>query len=83
MAHIDRQDTYQKVASVIAKQLSIDATSIKGSDTLQDLGADSIALVEIIMKLEELFSIEINDEKAEHLKNVDDVVNYVHSLRAE
>ena len=83
MADFDRQDTYNKVVMIIADKLMIDKDTIVGTATLQDLGADSLDLVEIIMKLEEEFGVEIDDEKAEQLKNVYDVVDYVHSLRTK
>ena len=83
MAEFDKQNTYDKVARLIADKLTIDASTIKSESTLQDLGADSLDLVEIIMKLEEQFGIEIDDAKAETLKNVNDVVEYVHSIRTK
>ena len=49
---------------------------------MEDVGADSIDMVDIIMKIEEDFDIQIDDEKAEHLKNISDVIEYVHDLRA-
>lgn len=81
MAEFDMQDTFQKVADIIAQKLSIDKSKVTINATLQDLGADSLDIVEIIMKIEEQFNIEINDEKAEELKNVEDVVKYVDTLR--
>lgn len=83
MADFDTQNTQEKVFQIIAEKLKIDKGTIKPNSTLQDLGADSLALVEIIMKLEEQFGIEIDDEKAEKLKNVSDVVSYVHSVRTK
>lgn len=83
MTDITKQDTFDKVAAIIADKLSIDKKSITPQATLQDLGADSLDIVEIIMKVEEQFGIEINDEEAEKLKNVQDVVDYVHSLRGK
>lgn len=83
MASFDRNDTYAKVIDIIADKLSIDKKSITPQSTLQTLGADSLDMVEIIMKLEEYFGIEINDEDAEKLSSVDDVVNYVHGLRTK
>ncbi len=50
---------------------------------MQDLGADSLDLAEIVIKLEEVFGIEINDEDAERLCNINDVVEYVHNLRTK
>ena len=83
MAEFEKQNTQDKVARIIAEKLSIDASTIKLESTLQDLGADSLDLVEIIMKLEEQFGIEVDDAKAESLKNVNDVVEYVHSMRSK
>ncbi len=78
---IEKQDTAQQVAGIVAEKLNIDQSTVNGESTLQDLGADSLDMVEIIMKLEEQFTIEINDEEAEKLITVQDVVDYVHGLR--
>ena len=78
---IEISETAQKITSIIAEKLHIDAATIHGTSTLQDLGADSLDMVDIIMKVEEEFGIEINDEDAEGLHNVQDVINYVHALR--
>lgn len=78
---IEISETASKITSIIAEKLNIDAASINAQSTLQDLGADSLDMVDIIMKVEEEFGIEINDEDAEKLHNVQDVINYVHSLR--
>lgn len=83
MAEFERQNTYDKVVRIISEKLVVDAATIKPQSTLHDLGADSLDLVEIIMKLEEQFGIEIDDAKAEMLKNVEDVVSYVHDLRTK
>ncbi len=83
MAEFDKQNTHDKVVVIIATKLSIDPSTVKSDATLQDLGADSLDLVEIIMKLEEQFGIEIDDAKAETFKNVNDVVEYVHSIRTK
>ena len=83
MADNNKKSTQEKVITIIAQKLSIDKDQIKLSSTLEDLGADSLDLVEIIMKLEEQFSIEIDDEKAEQLKNVQDVVDYVDAMRSK
>jgi acyl carrier protein len=78
---IEISETASKITSIIAEKLNIDAASINAQSTLQDLGADSLDMVDIIMKVEEEFGIEINDEDAEKLHNVQDVINYVHALR--
>ena len=83
MAEFSRQDTFDKVANITAGKLKIEVSRIANDSTLQALGADSLDLVEIIMQLEEQFGIEIDDEKAEKLKSMNDVVEYVHTLRTK
>lgn len=77
----ERNDTYNKVVDIVAAKLAINPTTIKESSTLQDLGADSLDLVELIMKFEEVFAIEINDEEAEKFRNVQEVVDYLNAHR--
>jgi acyl carrier protein len=83
MAEFTRQDTFDNVAKIVADKLSIDPKTISGSSTLQDLGADSLDIVEIIMKMEEQLGVSISDEQAEKLHTIDDVVDYVHGLRGK
>ena len=78
---IEMSETARKVTSIIAEKLHIDAATINPQSTLQDLGADSLDMVDIVMKVEEEFGIEINDEDAEKLHTVQDFINYVHDLR--
>lgn len=77
----DRNDTRTKVIELIAQQLDRKPETITDQDTFDSLGADSLDRVEIVMKLEEHFNIEIDDAEAEKIKSVDELVNYVHSLR--
>ena len=78
---IETNDTARKITAIIADKLHIDAATVTPQSTLQDLGADSLDMVDIVMKVEEEFGIEINDEKIEQLHNVQDFVNYVQELR--
>ena len=78
-----KQDIFEKVARITAGKLKVEVARINKDSTLQDLGADSLDLVEIIMQLEEQFGIEIDDEKAEKLKSMNDVVEYVYTLRTK
>jgi acyl carrier protein len=80
---IEMKETADKIISIIAEKLHIEPAIIKPESTLQDLGADSLDMVDIIMKVEEEFGIEINDEDAEKIHNVQDVINYVHELRTK
>lgn len=83
MATFDRSETFTKVIDIVAQKLKIDKATVQGNSTLQDLGADSLDMVEIVMKLEEVFGIEIKDEDAEKLTNVNEVVDYVQGLRTK
>jgi acyl carrier protein len=83
MAQFSYDDTFAKVADIITHKLSIDKKRITKESTLADLGADSLDLVEIIMKMEDQFGIHINDEDAEHMNNVHQVVEYIQTHRTK
>ena len=69
-----------KVKDILAAQLDIDADKItETTDIAEDLGADSLDVVELMMSIEEEFSIEIADEDAHNFKTVGDVVGYIES----
>lgn len=69
---------FEKVKAKIAEQLSIDENEITmDSSFVDDLGADSLDIVELIMALEEEFDMEIPDEDAEKITTVGDVVEYI------
>jgi acyl carrier protein len=68
----------KKVKEIVAEQLGKDANEITtGASFIDDLGADSLDIVELVMKMEEEFGIEIPDEDAEKIKTVNDVVEYI------
>lgn len=75
--------TFEKIQEIIANQLGIsDVDSITMSTSLiNDLDADSLDAVEIIMAIEDEFGIEIPDEEAEAFKNIGDIVEYVDNNR--
>ena len=67
-----------KVRDIIVDQLGVNAEQVvKEARFIEDLGADSLDTVELVMAFEEEFSIEVPDEKAEKLQTVGDVVTYV------
>ncbi|NLB42274.1 MAG: acyl carrier protein [Clostridiales bacterium] len=71
---------FEKVRDIIAEQLGAEASEITmESSFVEDLGADSLDIVELIMALEEEFNMEIPDEEAEKIAKVGDVVDYVKS----
>lgn len=69
-----------KVKSIIAEQLGVGEDEIKPeSSFIDDLGADSLDIVELVMAMEEEFDVEIPDEQAEAIKTVKDAVDYINS----
>jgi acyl carrier protein len=83
MAQYDRKDTQTKVISLIADELSKDPSALSEASSFQDIGADSLDVVEIIMKLEEYFGLEIKDEDAEKMKTIHDIIDYVQAHRTK
>ncbi len=69
-----------RVKEIIAKELEVDSKQISGDARfIEDLGADSLDIVELVMALEEEFGIDIPDEDADKLKTVGDALNYLKS----
>ena len=68
--------TFDKVRDIVVEQLGSEADEVTLESTfIDDLGADSLDIVELIMAFEEEFNVEIPDEAAEKIKTVQDVVN--------
>jgi acyl carrier protein len=68
----------QKIKAIIIEQLGVDEDEVTPQASfLEDLGADSLDIVELVMAMEEEFKIEIPDEDVEGLKTVQDVINYI------
>ena len=75
---------FEKIQEIIADKLSIDAEEITlDSSLIDDLNADSLDIVELIMALEDELEMEIPDEDVENFKTVGDVVNYVKTHHEE
>jgi len=69
-----------RIRGLISEQLGVDAASLNSeANILEDLGADSLDVVEMVMALEEAFDIEIPDEDAEAMRTLGDVEKYVAS----
>lgn len=70
--------TFETVSKIIADQFSLDKDSITmETDLINDLNADSLDVVELIMEIEQNFEIEIPDEKLKEVKTIKDIVDYI------
>ncbi|HEY9816340.1 MAG TPA: acyl carrier protein [Candidatus Obscuribacterales bacterium] len=80
---MSQDETFLKVQKIVADQLSVDINEVKPEASFaNDLGADSLDTVELVMALEEEFDIEIPDEAAEKIATVQSAVDYINSKAA-
>lgn len=76
------ENILEKVTEIIVEQLGVSADQVKPeSKMVEDLGADSLDAVELVMAVEEEFGIEVPDEEAEKLVCVNDIVSHVESTK--
>ncbi|KIM03739.1 MAG: acyl carrier protein [Sulfurovum sp. AS07-7] len=72
---------FDDVKAVVVEQLNVNPDEVKeDSRFVEDLGADSLDVVELVMAIEEKFDIEIKDEEAEKIATVQDVINFIESI---
>jgi len=70
-----------KVKEIVSEQLGVDIAAVTDkANFVDDLGADSLDTVELVMALEEAFSVDIPDEEAENISTLDEVVKYIEDL---
>ncbi len=75
---MEEQQVYEQVKKVVVEQLGVSESEVsKTASFVDDLGADSLDTVELVMALEESFGTEIPDEDAEKIKTIGDTVNYI------
>ena len=71
-------DIAQKVKEIVAQQLDVDIAEVKDeAQFIEDLGADSLAIVELVLAFEEQFEIDIPDEDTEKIATVGDAIKYI------
>ncbi|WP_456325045.1 acyl carrier protein [Desulfonauticus submarinus] len=70
----------EKVKEIVAEQLGVSLDQVKPeAKFVEDLGADSLDLTELIMAMEDEFDVEIDDDKAQEIKTVQDAINFIKS----
>lgn len=80
---MSQEEIFQKVKKIVAEQLSVDPSEVTPEASFaNDLGADSLDTVELVMALEEEFDIEIPDEAAEGIATVQAAVDYINEKAA-
>jgi acyl carrier protein len=78
MAGDGKKELAEKVKQIVSEQLGVDEGEVTSSASfVDDLGADSLDQVELVMALEEAFDLEISDEDAEKIRTVQDAINYI------
>jgi acyl carrier protein len=76
-------DILTQVKEIVAEQLDVPPEEIKSdANFVDDLGADSLDLTELVMAMEDKFEVEIDDEKAQSLRTVQDAVEYIKTHQA-
>lgn len=77
-------DIAQQVKEIVSKQLDVGQDKVvEGATFIDDLGADSLAIVELVLKFEDAFDIEIPDEDTEKIRTVGDAINYITTRSAK
>ena len=77
-------DIFEQVKKILCDQLDLEEEQVnEDSEVIDDLGADSLDIVDLVMTLEEEFDTEIQDEDIENLKTVGDIVKYIEERVAE
>lgn len=75
---MDRDELFEKIKAVVVEQLGVEEDDVnEDAAFVDDLGADSLDIVELVMALEEEFGVSIPDEQAEKIKTVGDAVDFI------
>ena len=70
-------EVFEKVKAIVVEQLGVDEVKVTQETSFEELNADSLDIVELIMALEEAFDLDIPDEQAEKIRTVGDAVSYI------
>lgn len=83
MVQFDLQETTATVKAIIAEILKIDPSTIATNSSFETLGADSLDMMQIIMKIEDVYGIEISDDAVAHIKTVAEAVEAIQKNRTK
>lgn len=76
-------DVFERLRNIVARELKVDPEKITlDSSFVDDLGADSLDMVELVMALEDEFGISISDEEAQNIRTIRDAVEYIENATA-
>ncbi|HEY8909201.1 MAG TPA: acyl carrier protein [Desulfosporosinus sp.] len=70
-------EVFEKVKAIVVEQLGVDAVNVTQETSFEELNADSLDIVELIMALEEAFDLDIPDEEAEKIRTVGNAVSFI------
>ncbi len=68
-----------KVKAIVSEQLEVDLNNLTAETTFEEIDADSLDIVELVMALEEEFDLEISDQEIENIKTIGDIISYIES----
>ncbi len=79
-----KEEIYNDIKKMIVERLGVDESKISPETILrEDLGADSLDVVELVMEIEDMYEFEISDEEAEKMKTIGDAVDYIDQNKEE
>ena len=75
---MSQEEVFERVSAILSEELGIDPSIIEmDSDFIEDLNADSLDIVDLVVEMEHEFDLSIPDDEAERIKSVGDAVNYI------
>ncbi len=79
---MNREQILEKIREIVVEELGVSAEKVtENARFIEDLGADSIGVMELVMKMEEAFDIQIPDQDIEKIRTVGDAINYILSKK--
>jgi acyl carrier protein len=81
---VNREQIFEKIREIVVEELGVSAEKVtEQARFIEDLGADSIGVMELVMKMEEAFDIQIPDQDIEKIRTVGDAIDYILSKKGQ